>query len=893
MRKGKEKGIRIWLILLLSWPLVGLVRPGFSAPPERGEVQSLAFFSRHHWYEDLNGREQLTYNGIWILDPVAGEKTKFRTIFFTMSGPSNQTYFTGNDGNLAFEHDTLTYQSWPNSLSFDALSGRMLGRRPLLTGDLGAGWLIQGPVLTEEMSQDSGLAPGVYGTPRCVREELFDNEPLHIVYPCEAISFPNWGLGITESDPHLLFLDPSSSGSLANSDFVLNFSSEHFLKDVMVLSYDPGRKGFWHGDDSGATFFPAIDGEIGPNTNHIEFSFPPFDEPDHALETLFFHPNSDLLIGYANSNGYTSTPNENYVFTVDAESGVSTMIEESEDNVRYGMPVSFSSLPDEPDHQKQLIPIVASANGFNHTHWKTDIWFYNPSSSWIDVELETLKEPISVRSIQLAPKGSKKVEDVLSFMGVGGADGGPWHDALIVTAPYKWAEQLAVAGRIYTRDPTTGEAFGHAVQAVPFPFGYSNHAEFLGLEGGPVYGALSLSTLDAHFLLDYREPGRFRHNFGITNVSEDPVQIALDWGFSPARRDVYGLFPPETHLEITVPAKSVYIGNFESLFPQEITSAFPPRVAVTGEKPVALWFSMVDNITGDATFVPFSSYQYPSMSAAEILHGRSFEDYTLFLPVVAHTPGSMNSQWRTDAYGFFEQPRITRWIPAGRFWARDGSDCVWESQDGLPIEFIGIFGGAGDLWASAFSQILGEDISESQATYKWETIVPDIVRQVPGCEQAERALGAIEIVTSSWFSGFSRTYSVRPDGGTYGSMLPLFPPNGWPTQHFAGIEASETSRVNIGLFNGEGELETSYRIQLFAEDGSEVASRTVTLSPRGAMQQEIGTFFDGVELASGTYGLTVLPLDEELPDGTVLHQGRSWAYVSVVDNQTNDPINLW
>ncbi len=39
----------------------------------------------------------------------------------------------------------------------------------------------------------------------------------------------------------------------------------------------------------------------------------------------------------------------------------------------------------------------------------------------------------------------------------------------------------------------------------------------------------------------------------------------------------------------------------------------------------------------------------------------------------------------------------------------------------------------------------------------------------------------------------------------------------------------------------------------------------------------------------GTYGMTVLPLDD--PEHGV--KGRSWAWVSLVDNVTNDPTNWW
>jgi hypothetical protein len=42
-------------------------------------------------------------------------------------------------------------------------------------------------------------------------------------------------------------------------------------------------------------------------------------------------------------------------------------------------------------------------------------------------------------------------------------------------------------------------------------------------------------------------------------------------------------------------------------------------------------------------------------------------------------------------------------------------------------------------------------------------------------------------------------------------------------------------------------------------------------------------------IPAGTYGMTVLPLDD--PENGV--KGRSWAWVSLVDNVTGDPTNWW
>jgi hypothetical protein len=63
------------------------------------------------------------------------------------------------------------------------------------------------------------------------------------------------------------------------------------------------------------------------------------------------------------------------------------------------------------------------------------------------------------------------------------------------------------------------------------------------------------------------------------------------------------------------------------------------------------------------------------------------------------------------------------------------------------------------------------------------------------------------------------------------------------------------------------------------------------LPPLASSQRHLEHLF-GMQvgaLPAGTYGMTVLPLDD--PANGV--KGRSWAWVSLVDNVTGDPTNRW
>jgi hypothetical protein len=110
-------------------------------------------------------------------------------------------------------------------------------------------------------------------------------------------------------------------------------------------------------------------------------------------------------------------------------------------------------------------------------------------------------------------------------------------------------------------------------------------------------------------------------------------------------------------------------------------------------------------------------------------------------------------------------------------------------------------------------------------------------------------------------------------------------------QHFAGVEVGERFRVNVGLSSGDREHAITHRITLYAADGHQVAERTLTLQPLASYHRRLEHLL-GLQVGSipaGTYGMTVLPLNDPA-DGV---KGRSWAWVSLVDNVTGDPTNWW
>jgi len=295
-------------------------------------------------------------------------------------------------------------------------------------------------------------------------------------------------------------------------------------------------------------------------------------------------------------------------------------------------------------------------------------------------------------------------------------------------------------------------------------------------------------------------------------------------------------------------------------------------VGVWGSRPAAVWLSMVDNSTGDATFVPFTAMKWGSDVFRYQLH-----DVRAVVPVVAHASGVGGTEWRTDVYGvdwLLDAYRPYAWLQP----ADPAHDC----------------GGA--ALTGEIGEILDGEVAVPGGTWPWYpwfwgTVERDVARSFAPCAGDEDLHAAFELLSATWLVGWSRTYTTRPDGGTYGDMLPFYPVDGWPVQHFAGVEVGSTFRVNVGLFNGNHDQAVTHRLTLYATDGRKVAERTLTLQPLASLQRRLEHLFllEVGALPAGTYGLTVLPLDD--PERGL--KGRSWAWVSLVDELTGDPTNWW
>lgn len=707
---------------------------------------------------------------------------------------------------------------------FDAASGQLLRRYPALGASFGL-WTFHGQVITEETAARLGIAPGVYGEPFCpdshgvitlcigdVAFPGYPREPSNVLLPQVLMR--------RELDRPLLSL-------------VKIFPSH----DRRYTAIDPERRQFWFsllGNNAGGTgtverltSAPIANGAIGEETTVRETieGLPSSNQLYRAPTTFAFDAVGDAFLHaylYDNLNETRLTR--------------STLRGEEQTLMRgaaWSLFISgITTLPaDAPARYKQLVPAVANAPGANGTHWRSDVWLFNPSDGEITARLHRVSDPSFERLITIASKASAKLSNVLAELGRGAS-----LDALIFDAPYRAGAQLSVYSRTYTPAPGGG-TYGQAIPAVPLPAGYSNHLD------GP--SPLDVSEAEAALLiLDKRDPARFRHNLGIVNMSDEPITMRFRYALVSAHPPS----DPAREATVVAPPHGVRIVTIETLFPPEMIATLPPRIEIFGDRPAPIWLSMVDNVTGDASFVPFSIYGMEAPAGAR-----------LAIPAIAHAPGANGTRWQTDLYGFFPS------TGEQGFQVQQPEAVFHPSSGGCEAKTMRLVSSP------------GADVTNPPSLPFWNTEFLDVARQLCAADDAR---GALELNTGSWMTAWARVYTTAQNGGTFGEMLPLYPSRGWPSRHFAGIELHSEVRVNVGLYNGF-DTSSTVELRLYDAAGTLVTTRQVALAPRESMQQTLRQLFGDV--ADGLYSLSLVPLDA----------AGCWPYVSIVDNVTGDPTNWW
>jgi hypothetical protein len=747
-----------------------------------------------------------------------GESEEVAAFFFTAP-----TRYVFGGLNLTGERGTLVLQG-PAFHEFDEHSGILLRRYAALDPPYHT-WSFHGVRVGEAAAARLGMPAGYYGGVSCPPGP----DPTGEVCEVPSTPFPGYASRSNLSEQHVLLhrgLDPGAT----ELSLVRLFAPSTSPWAVRRTAFDDmeGRFWFWVQEHTAEGSYKEQLRAADVVGSEVTNETPARQQATDAMVTRGFAFKPQTAVFFRTTLGIDAA-SERQLVRHDA-TGPEELVSRLTGQVWY--PVLANIASSSPVQHVQIIPAIGETAGAHGTFWRSDLWLFNPSEEPITIQLRR-NTTGDAREVTLGGRASVEIRNVLRELGGGEAGDGVTLDSLIIEAPYR-SEQLVAYSRTYSGDESTG-TYGQAVPAVPSRVGYSNHLP-------ATVPLTAISETYSVLFLDKRDPGQFRHNFGMVNTGDSAVTIRLRYGVLSANAPLN----PDVDRFLTIAPHANLQVNLESLFGEQIISIRPPIIWVSGNSPAVVYLSIVDNRSGDASFIPFTSFGVES-------HG------THTVPAIIHAAGGHGTFWRTDAYGIFQyrvddrdaQEPLVTFRPA---------DTQCESRTMSLVPSPGVAGLDG-RWRK-----------------EWYTVYADLGRQL--CDASE-VRGALEVQTGSWTSMFTRTYTNRPDGGTYGDILPLYPPRGWPARHFAGIAVNQAFRINVGLYNG-GESEGRWRLRLLASDGTLAAERTLSLSAHESIQNSLREAFDA-DIPEGLYGLSI---DTLSGDGV-------WPWVSVVDNLTGDPTNFW
>lgn len=734
---------------------------------------------------------------------------------------------------------------------FEIATGRLMRRYSALDAALG-GWALHGVTVSVPVASALGLPSGTYGFPFCPRVDFGSR---CAIPPQPFPGYSQRGV-IPLTDPGIVLfrgIKPEATSLQLAATLPRDADPAYASR---FLSLDGQRRGIW----SWAEYTPAPGFGVYQRVGFIPIEGERFgsEEAKNAWQSWnASSPSKDR--NYTHAFTYLPADDSFYVTLANAETQTFSFFripaaspsllsrELIEDGAVAGRTQNDAITPLPyilPATFVQMIPAVGEGPGAHSTYWRSDVYLFNPSEESTPVTVRRVSRPERLATYVIQPRGSLKITNALRQLGGGPAPNGGdgiQTDALVVEAHFRSGKQLSVYSRTYTT-ASSGGTYGQAVPSVPTTIGYSTH-------GGEFRYPDDLASMVSTLILDKRHSDQYRHNIGVVNDGDTAMTVRL-------RFDLASTLPPDPlepddERSFTVAPHSVANVAIESLFPLTIFHERPPRLWIAATRPAAIWLSIVDNITGDATFVPFSLFT---------LRGGM---QTAAIPAVASTEGANGTHWRTDMYGLFlpTEAGDEAQSPSAWFHPSAGTTCSTTA-----FRVRGVVGADG--------------VSENLPPY-YRSVFADIGSQA--CPEGT-VLGAVELRVASWMSAFTRTYTTNADGGTLGEMLPLYPSDGWQQQHFAGVEQRAGFRINIGLYNGLS-YAVRNRLFLYGADGKLAGEVSVPLSAHESSQWPIGTLFGTID--DGVYALSVVP---EADDGQA---ARTWAYISTIDNVTGDPTNWW
>ena len=450
-----------------------------------------------------------------------------------------------------------------------------------------------------------------------------------------------------------------------------------------------------------------------------------------------------------------------------------------------------------------VVPAVARIDGVGDTTWFSDVTIANPDTRSVEVELTYLPRnrdntQAPTREFLIGPGQSLTLEDVVqgTFETTGSG-------ALVV----RGQRPVVVVSRTFndTPDGTFGQ----------FIAGLDQRA------------AIQEGTIGHLLMLD--ESALFRSNLGLVNLSSHEVSAEVSF-FDPSGSDL-------GTLAFTLPPRGVVQQNrvLRELTNLEVAGFRAEVRLLTPESRVVAFASVVDNASGDPTFVDTRLNTH----AIDIV-----------IPAAARLAGANQTQWASDL--LIHNARSHQVQATVRRLVRDADNSDAES---VQLEI-----------PSGQSLLLGDVID---ALF------------------ADTGAAALAITGTDGLMASSRTFNDA-DSGTFGQLVPGLDTTDDSTLrpgrlgHLAQLEQTNQPtgrRTNLGLVN-LGDADVEVKLRFFASDGSALGELRPELPPFGYIQiNEVLAEIGSAEIANARAEIDVLT------DG-----GRVLAYASTVDNRTGDPV---
>ncbi len=773
----------------------------------------------------------LSGEGIWRFDQVRGTYERVHPLYYNVRAAGAGAY-------LAHRGDRLLLEG-PAYVEFDISPVRVLRRYKSLAAESGL-WAFQGVVLTRTAATELGIPAGIYGFPFCANHGA-------IAPGCGLFRAPGYDQPTANRTRYDLIYRRSLDPSDTALELVKQLPSP--MADASInrrfLALDRRRHLFWsraEGDivsnsEERIEILSTIRVNSGNFSQEEVRSFlrgiVTRDSPDHfrRASTFAYDPITDSL--YETFTYYLSSANDTRFVRLSTQSGREEVLERiSGPGEPLVVPIAVAA-PESDNAAEEdvwLIPVVADNEGANGTYWRSDVALFNSSDSTLNVTLHSVSTQRKLE-YSLSAHKSILVRNILQTLrGPDAAGIGGTADALIVTysGGQRGHRSLTTWSRTYTGASTGGE-LSEAVPSLPSQIGYSTHLPSFVLTDD-VEGATH-----AAFILDKRDPARFRHNIGVVNVGPEPFRVRLRYGTLFADSSSTS----ETEVAFDVLPHSVTIRNVEQLFAPSVIATRSPRIFVVAEKPAAVWLSMIDNLTGAAILIPYELYAFRG------------DRSRLAIPLITT---SSQAGLSFDLFGYF--PRV-------------------DSADPEQNPSAMIFGTNGCVAQGHSTRLIGETgapTSGIDGRY-WINVFPRIERQL-GCNA-----GAVEMPLASWMSGYLR---VNGEKGV-SDFMPFYPQIGWPEMSFAGVEISSSARADLGLYNGL-EQPQSYVIRAYARDGRLDAETMRTLAAHETVVVPVEQLVGDGE--SRIYGITVKSGGSEA-------QSHVWAYVTRIDKRSGDITTQW